>query len=302
MNITRGISAVSVVVIMKNVVGALRLKLGKWDVMKHCPNCGSELKAGAKFCSTCGQAVNTSEASVEKVIEKPVEESKTASTRPNSNEHTDTETSNSQVQLKQKTTTNQSMVIVVALVLLVVLGGFFFIKKRAVVSRDQLATNITKAVQNKDGKLFLKQFSKDDQALKFSDVGASSVVKDMHSHSRDSLSEVGRIIVDGQQVSGTEVKYHFNVESKQVLGLFTTYYLTTRRTPVRVLDYTGTGGPVSIKLKDADNQRVTKQMLNSGFFPGKYNFNVTSGDSQGDYWIWAAGDSETIDLTHTTSD
>ena len=189
--------------------------------------------------------------------------------------------------------------IIVAVV--VIIGGGLFVKTKVVVSRDRLASNLTKAVQNQDGKLFLKQFSKDDQNLKFADVGAKSVVKDMHNHSRDSLSEVGRIIVDGGHVSGTEVKYRFTVESKKVLGLFDSYYLTTRRTPVSVEDYTGSGGPVTIRLKDADNTKVTKSMLKSGFFPGKYNFDVTSGDTQGDYWIWPAGDGETIDLMITSN-
>lgn len=282
----------------------MKVRIGEWYEMRHCSNCGNELKEGVKFCPSCGQAVSANDRSSEKVTASPVKEVKAApSTRVSSDEQTGGETSNSQTQqLKQHTNTNQSVVIAVVIVLLIVFGGLFFIKNRVVVSRDQLASNITKAVQNQDGKLFLKQFSKDDQNLKFSDVGAKSVVKDMHNHSRDSLSEVGRIVVDGQRVSGTEVKYHFGVESKKVMGVFTSYYLTTRRTPVRVLDYTRSGGPVTIKLKDANNQDVSKQQLSSGFFPGKYNFDVRSGDTQGDYWIWAAGDGETIDLTLTSDD
>ncbi|MHA6549228.1 zinc-ribbon domain-containing protein [Lactiplantibacillus plantarum] len=273
------------------------------ESMKHCSNCGKELKDEAKFCPNCGQSVLVSNEHDEQAdVKSNKQQASTDQKYVISKSHDLDEVATPRVTQKQKTNSKQSLIIAVIVAAVIILGGFSFVKKRVVVSRDQLASNITKAVQNQDGKLFLKQFSKDDQNLKFSDIGSKSVVKDIHNHSRDSLSEVGRIITDGQRVSGTEVKYHFSVESKKVLGMFTSYYLTTRRTPVRVLDYTGSGGPVTIKLRDADNQRVTKQLLNSGFFPGKYNFNVTLGDTQGNYWIWAAGDGETIDLTLTSDD
>jgi len=184
----------------------------------------------------------------------------------------------------------------------IILGGFLFIKTRVVVSQDRLAANITKAVKNEDGDLFLKQFSQDDQDIKYSDVGAKSIVKDMHNNSRDSLSEVGKLLADGETVSGTNVTYHFSVESKKVLGVFTSYYLTTRRTPIRVLDYTGSGGPVKIKLTDQNNETVSKSELSRGLFPGKYNFKAISGDTSGDYWVRLAGDGDTIDLTLTSSE
>lgn len=266
--------------------------------MKHCTNCGYELKAGVKFCPSCGHAVNAdNEGETDHKVEKGVNHQTDAEEKVHSEEQ-----ATPRVPARSQDKSRNNTIVIAALLVLVVLAGFLFMKKRVVVSRDQLASNITKAVQNQDGKLFLKQFSKDDQNLKFSDIGAKSVVKDIHNHSRDSLGETGRIIVDGQQVAGTKVKYDFSVESKKVMGMFTSYYLTTRRTPVRILDYTGSGGPVTIKLKDADNQRVSKQQLSSGFFPGKYTFDVQSGDTQGDYWIWAAGDGETIDLTLTSDD
>lgn len=274
--------------------------------MKHCPNCGHELPAGVKFCPNCGQAIQAAEPSAAKSAE-PVESAESATSHLGRAEERSEKLGTpgpprvaTERPLPGKPKPKQNNVIIVAVAaVVVVLAGFFFVKNRVVVSRDRLASNVTKAVQKEDGKLFLKQFSKDDQQLKYSDVGAKSVVKDLHDHSHDSLSEVGRIIVDGERVSGTEVKYRFSVESKTVLGLFTSYYLTTRRTPVHVADYTSGGGPVILKLKEANDERVTKSQLSSGFFPGKYNFNVTSGDYQGSYWIWAAGDGDTIDLTLT---
>ncbi|RRK09216.1 zinc-ribbon domain-containing protein [Lactiplantibacillus garii] len=269
--------------------------------MKHCTNCGFKLETGTKFCPKCGQAIKSDQQSGDQE-RTTVQRGEDELTNDTVVKTTPRISKNQQSMANGQTKTRNNSLVIAILVILVVVSGFLFIKKRMVVSRDQLASNVTKAVQNQDGKLFLKQFSKDDQALKFSDVGAKSVVKDIHNHSRDSLSETGRIIVNGQHVSGTKVKYYFNVESKKVMGMFTSYYLTTRRTPVRVLDYTESGGPVTIKLKDANNQRVSKQQLSSGFFPGKYNFDVRSGDTQGDYWIWAAGDGETIDLTLTSDD
>lgn len=252
--------------------------------MKHCTNCGASLPAGVKFCPHCGQKI-------ESVVP-------THAADDTVDHAGDRSTPRLPIGEKQSSRKRNNGTVLVVLAVLVILGGIYGVKKRLVVSRDQLAENLTTAVQKEDGKLFLKQFSKDEQKLKFSDVGAQSVVKDMHNHSRDSLSEVGRIIVDGQRVTGTEVKYHFNVESKKVLGVFTSYYLTTRRSPVELTDLTGSGGSVTVKLKDKQ-QRVSKQQLQSGFFPGKYTFDIQSGDTQGDYWIWASGDGETIDLTLT---
>lgn len=273
--------------------------------MKHCTNCGYELEAGVQFCPNCGQVVRRNEqpdevSTGERTGESASRHLKTDQRDVQNAEQTPRIPDNDGNVAQQPARNNGIIVIIIVVALL--LGGFFFVKDRVVVSRDQLAANITKAVQKQDGKLFLKQFSKDDQELKFSSVGAKSVVKDMHNHSRDSLSEVGRIIVDGQRVAGTHAKYHFTVESKQVLGMFTSYYLTTRRTPIRVLDYTGSDGPVTVKLEDADNQQISKQQLSSGFFPGKYNLKVRSGDTQDDYWIWPDGDGETIDLTLTSDD
>ncbi|MDC6397288.1 zinc-ribbon domain-containing protein [Lactiplantibacillus pentosus] len=271
--------------------------------MTHCTNCGYELTPDAKFCPKCGQVVATDGLTGEasKGSESNTEQHRVTEQRVNQDAQPTPRIPNGGASPIRQTPRN-NVVIVAVIAVVLILGGFFFIKNRVVVSRDQLASNITKAVQKQDSKLFLKQFSKDDQDLKYSEIGAKSVVKDMHNHSRDSLSEVGRIIIDGQRVAGTHAKYHFSVESKRVLGLFTSYYLTTRRTPIRVLDYTGSGGPVTVKLEDADNQQLSKQQLSSGFFPGKYNLKVRSGDSEDDYWIWPNGDGETIDLTLTSDD
>lgn len=107
-------------------------------------------------------------------------------------------------------------IIAIAIAVIVVLvGGGLLIKTRIAVSENRLANNITKAVENKDGSLFLKQFSKDNQDIKFSDIGAQSVVKDMHDNATDPTSEIGKIIVDGRTVAGTKVDYSFTVESKK---------------------------------------------------------------------------------------
>jgi len=195
----------------------------------------------------------------------------------------------------------KDIIALIIAVVIVLVGGSMFIKTRVAVSENRLASNITKAVQNKDGALFLKQFSKDNQDIKFSDIGAQSIVKDMHDNSTDSISEIGKIITDGRTVSGTKVDYSFRVESKKVMGLFTSYYLTTRKSPVRVSNYTGYGDDMTIKLTDGGkNQTVTKKQLNSGVFPGKYDFDISSGGTDdGSYWVRAAGDGGTIDITVT---
>jgi len=195
----------------------------------------------------------------------------------------------------------KDIIALIIAVVIVLVGGSLFIKTRVAVSENRLASNITKAVQNKDGALFLKQFSKDNQDIKFSDIGAQSIVKDMHDNSTDSISEIGKIITDGRTVSGTKVDYSFRVESKKVMGLFTSYYLTTRKSPVRVSNYTGYGDDMTIKLTDGGkNQTVTKKQLNSGVFPGKYDFDISSGGTDdGSYWVRAAGDGGTIDITVT---
>lgn len=185
---------------------------------------------------------------------------------------------------------------------IVVFGGFMFVKTRVAVSENRLAANITKAVQNKDGDLFLKQFSKDQQDIKFSEIGAKSIVADMHNNSTDSISEIGKIIVDGRHVAGTKVTYHFNVESKKVLGLFTSYYLTTRKTPIKLYNYTGYGDPMRVKITDGKDQTITKRELSSGLFPGKYNLDVSTGDYEGPYWVHGSGDGDTIDLEITSDD
>lgn len=98
------------------------------------------------------------------------------------------------------------------------MGSFFLIKTRVVVSQNRLANNITRAVQNKDGKLFLKQFSKDNQNIKFSEIGAQSVVKDLHDNATDPTSEIGKIITDGRSVAGTKADYSFTVGDEKVMG------------------------------------------------------------------------------------
>ncbi|PTM21300.1 hypothetical protein DA798_10980 [Lactobacillus sp. PFC-70] len=195
----------------------------------------------------------------------------------------------------------RDIIALVIAVVVVLVGGSLFIKTRVAVSENRLASNITKAVQNKDGKLFLKQFSKDNQEIKFSDIGAQSVVKDLHDNATDPTSEIGKIITSGQTVSGTKVDYQFTVESKKVLGLFTSYYLTTRKSPVRVLNYTGYGDDMTIKMTSGGkNQTITKSQLNSGLFPGRYDFDITSGgEDDGSYWVRSAGDGGTIELTVT---
>lgn len=191
-----------------------------------------------------------------------------------------------------------ALVLVVAFILV---GGSLFIKTRVAVSQNRLAANITKAVENKDGKLFLKQFSKDNQNIKFSEIGAQSVVKDLHDNATDPTSEIGKIITDGRTVAGTKADYSFTVETKKVMGIFTSYYLTTRKSPVRVTNYTGYGDDMTIKMTSGDkNQTVTKSQLSSGLFPGRYDFEVTSGgEDDGSYWVRPAGDGDTIDLTVT---
>lgn len=194
-------------------------------------------------------------------------------------------------------------IIALAIVVLIVLaGGLLFVKTRVTVSENRLASNITKAVQNKDGKLFLKQFAKDQQDIKFSNIGAQSVVKDMHNNATDSASEIGKIIVDGRTVSGTSTTYHFNVESKKVFGVFDSYYLTTRKSPVKLYNYTGYGDDMTVKLTDGKTQVITKRQLTSGLFPGKYNLDVSVGDYDGSYWVRGSGEGETIDLDITNDD
>jgi len=196
----------------------------------------------------------------------------------------------------------KDIIALVIVVLVILAGGILFIKTRVAVSENHLAANITKAVEKKDGNLFLKQFSKDQQDIKFSEIGANSIVKDMHNNSTDSISEIGKIIVDGRHVAGTSVTYHFNVESKKVLGIFDSYYLTTRKSPVKVYNYTGYGDDLSFKVTDGKDQTITKRELSNGLFPGKYNLSVTSEDYNGDYWVRGTGAGETIDLEITDDD
>lgn len=183
----------------------------------------------------------------------------------------------------------------------IVVGGSLFIKTRVAVSENRLASNITKAVQNKDGALFLKQFSKDNQDIKFSDIGAQSVVKDLHDNATDPTSEIGKIITDGRTVAGTKVDYTFKVESKKVMGLFTSYYLITRKSPIQVTNYTGYGDDMTIKMTNGGkNQTITKSQLSSGLFPGRYDFDITSGGTDdGSYWVRVAGDGGPIELSVT---
>lgn len=198
-------------------------------------------------------------------------------------------------------TKTKSAITVSIVAVLILVGSFFFIKTRVAVSQNRLAANITKAVENKDGKLFLKQFSKDNQNIKFSDIGAQSVVKDLHDNATDPTSEIGKIITDGRSVAGTKADYSFTVETKKVMGIFTSYYLTTRKSPVRVTNYTGYGDDMTIKMTSGGkNQTITKSQLSSGLFPGRYDFEVTSGgEDDGSYWVRPAGDGDTIDLTVT---
>ena len=198
-------------------------------------------------------------------------------------------------------TKTKSAFTVSVVAVLIFVGSFFFIKTRVAVSQNRLAANITKAVENKDGKLFLKQFSKDNQNIKFSDIGAQSVVKDLHDNATDPTSKIGKIITDGRSVAGTKTDYSSTVETKKVMGLFTSYYLTTRKSPVQVSNYTGYGDDMTIKMTSGGkNQTVTRSQMSSGFFPGKYDFDISSGgEDDGSYWIRSAGDGETIDLTVT---
>jgi len=196
----------------------------------------------------------------------------------------------------------KDIIALIIAVVIVLVGGSLFIKTRVAVSENRLASNITKAVQIKDGALFLKQFSKDNQDIKFSDIGAQSIVKDMHDNATDSTSEIGKIITDGRTVSGTKVDYSFRVESKKVMGLFTSYYLTPRKSPVKVYNYTGYGDDLSFKVTDGKDQTITKRELSNGLFPGKYNLSVTSEDYNGDYWVRGTGAGETIDLEITDDD
>ncbi|MGP4117919.1 hypothetical protein ACS4N0_12355 [Levilactobacillus zymae] len=195
----------------------------------------------------------------------------------------------------------KDMIALAVAVIIVLIGGGLFIKTRVAVSENRLASNITKAVQNKDGALFLKQFSKDNQNIKFSNIGAQSVVKDLHDNATDPASEIGKIITDDRTVAGTKVNYSFTVESKKVMGLFTSYYLTTRKSPVHVTNYTGYGDDMTITMTSGGKrQTVTKSQLSSGLFPGKYDFDITSGgEDDGSYWVRAAGDGDTIDLSVT---
>lgn len=195
----------------------------------------------------------------------------------------------------------KDIIALVVAAFIVLIGGGLFIKTRIAVSPNRLATNITEAVENKDGKLFLKQFSKDNQNIKYSDIGAQSVVKDLHDNATDPTSEIGKIITDGRSVAGTKTDYSFTVETKKVMGLFTSYYLTTRKSPVQVSNYTGYGDDMTIKMTSGGkNQTVTRSQMSSGFFPGRYDFDIASGgEDDGSYWIRSAGDGETIDLTVT---
>ncbi|WP_225434009.1 zinc ribbon domain-containing protein [Levilactobacillus brevis] len=159
-------------------------------------------------------------------------------------------------------TKTKSAITVSIVAVLILVGSFFFIKTRVAVSQNRLAANITKAVENKDGKLFLKQFSKDNQNIKYSDIGAQSVVKDLHDNATDPTSEIGKIITDGRSVAGTKTDYSFTVETKKVMGLFTSYYLTTRKSPVQVSNYTGYGDDMTIKMTSGGkNQTVVKGSL-----------------------------------------
>lgn len=196
----------------------------------------------------------------------------------------------------------KDMIALIVAVVIVLVGGNFLIKTRVAVSENRLASNINRAVQNKDGKLFLKQFSKDNQNIKFSDIGAQSVVKDLHDNATDPTSEIGKIITDGRTVAGTKVDYRFTVESRKVMGLFTSYYLTTRKSPVQITNYTGYGDDMTVKMTSGGkSQTVTKSQLSSGLFPGRYDFDISSGgEDDGSYWVRPAGDGDTIELTVTS--
>lgn len=189
-----------------------------------------------------------------------------------------------------------ALIAVVALLLFTIL-----IKTRFAVSEHRLESNITKAVKNKDGKLFLKQFSKEDRDIKYSEIGAQSIVDDLNKHSSSTYDQIGKDIVEGYGASAKDTDYSFIPETKKVLGLFTSHYLTTKRSPIDIKYY---GESINYKVKitnDKLNEKVSDNELSQGFFPGRYDFDISDDSGNTDsYWAKATGDGDTIDLDITS--
>ncbi|QFR67467.1 hypothetical protein [Furfurilactobacillus rossiae] len=192
-------------------------------------------------------------------------------------------------------------ILIAIIVLVVFVTGIVGIKNQFIISKDQLAANITKATQNEDGDLFLKQFDKDSQNLGFAKIGAQSVVEQWHNHASVPTAEVGKRITDGHTIAGPSVKYKFYVESKKVFGLFDSYYLAAKPTSVHFMTTDDTA-KMRINITNGGKHiKATAQDFRNGLFPGKYSFHVDSptedGRNQsGDFYVAVAGSENRFDM------
>lgn len=195
---------------------------------------------------------------------------------------------------------NRNQIIALTVAVLFVVIGFFAIKTQLVTSKEKLAENVTTAVQNKDGDLFLNQFDKDSQNLKFAKEGAQSVTEQWHDHASLPIQEIGKEVADGRTIKGPEVHYKFYAESKKVLGLFTTYYLVAKPTSITFSANRDLDSAKYTLTNDGKRKRVSSDDFKAGVFPGKYKYDV-AGSSYGDnynasYYVAVSGQEESYEM------
>ncbi|KRN28822.1 hypothetical protein IV38_GL001028 [Lactobacillus selangorensis] len=183
---------------------------------------------------------------------------------------------------------NKTIWIIIGAVLLVLVVGVVVVRQQ-VTTQNELADNINKAVENKDGALFLKQFDQNSQEIKFASVGAQSVVEQWHDHASLPSDQIGTYVAEGRSVEGTDVTYKFYVGTKKVFGM-DSYYLEARPTSV-TFPYADLN-QATVKLTNGGKRRsITADQFKQGLFPGKYNFEVSNYDDiyDGNYYVNLSG-------------
>ncbi|MBC2014919.1 hypothetical protein HB796_02740 [Listeria welshimeri] len=167
---------------------------------------------------------------------------------------------------------NRKRFIIIGSIILVCFLVFLVVGKSTSKSNETLEKELISAIEEKDTNKFLNLFDSSKKDLKYSSIGAKSILEDW---SRELKGNTGLImeILDskGSHYADIEAgaKYHITIKEKMHWLFFKDYYLDTNASKI-LLDKTAESETIYLEGK-----KISAKEFGKNFFPGKYEFSAS---------------------------
>ncbi|MCL77423.1 hypothetical protein DPG12_02845, partial [Listeria monocytogenes] len=167
---------------------------------------------------------------------------------------------------------NRKRLIIIGSIILAIFLIFLVVGKSTTRSQETLEKELISSIEEKDTNKFLNLFDSSKKKLKYSTIGAKSILDEWEYDLKGNTALIMEIIdPKGSQYAeiDADAKYHITIKEKKHWLFFKNYYLDTNVSKIK-LDKTAQSETIYLK-----GEKISPKEFENDFFPGKYEFSAS---------------------------